>query len=88
MLRELMSEELLFAKIAEREMTAIKINDQFSDQMGEVERGHIEVFPKLWSLRPYGKTNGEIRRFPRLVASYQKVKEKRSTGAIKESCQK
>ena len=43
--------------------------------MGEVERGHIEVFPKLWNLRLYDKTNGEITKIPRLVASYQKVKE-------------
>ena len=43
--------------------------------MGEVERGHIEVFPKLWNLRPYDKTNGEITRVPRLTAAYHKVRE-------------
>ena len=43
--------------------------------MGEVERGHIEVFPKLWSLRPYDKTNGEITRVPRLTAAYHKMRE-------------
>ena len=32
--------------------------------MGEVERGHIEVFPKLWNLRTYDKTNGEMTRVP------------------------
>ena len=69
-LRELMSEDLLFAKIAEPEMTAVNFDDHFSDRMGEVERGHIEVFPKLWNLRPYDKTNGEITRIPRLMASY------------------
>ena len=43
--------------------------------MGEVERGHIEVFPKLWNLRPYDKTNGEMIRVPRLTAAYHKVRE-------------
>ena len=43
--------------------------------MGEVDRGHIEVFPKLWNLRPYDKTNGEITRIPRLTAAYHKVRE-------------
>ena len=59
-LRELMSEDLLFAKISEPEMTVINFDDHFRDCMGEVERGHIEVFPKLWNLRPYDKTNGEM----------------------------
>ena len=59
-LRELMSEDLLFAKISEPEMTVINFDDHFRDRMGEVERGHIEVFPKLWNLRPYDKANGEI----------------------------
>ena len=49
-LRELMSEDLLFAKISEPEMTFINFDDDFRDCMGEVEREHIEVFPKLWSL--------------------------------------
>ena len=74
-LRELMSEDLLFAKISEPEMTAIKFDDRFRDRMGEVGRGQIEVFPKLWNLRPYNKTNGEITRIPRLMASYHKVRE-------------
>ena len=43
--------------------------------MGEVERGHIEVIPKLWNLRPYEKTNSEISRIPRLSAAYRKVRE-------------
>ena len=43
--------------------------------MGEVNRGHIEVFPKLWNLRLYDKTNGEITRTPRLTAAYHKVRE-------------
>ena len=42
-----MSEELLFATISEPEMTVINFNDHFRDRMGEVNRGHIEVFPKL-----------------------------------------
>ena len=33
------------------------------------------MFPKLWNLRPYDKTNGEITRVPRLVAAYHKVRE-------------
>ena len=75
MLRELMSEDLLFAKIAEPEMTVINFDDHFRDRMGEVERGHIEVFPKLWNLRPYDKTNGKMTRVPRLTAAYHKVRE-------------
>ena len=74
-LRELMSKDLLFAKISEPEMTVINFDDHFRDRMGEVERGHIEVFPKLCNLRPYDKTNGEITRVPRLTAAYHKVRE-------------
>ena len=74
-LRELMSEDLLFAKISEPEMTVINFDDHFCDRMREVERGHIEVFPKLWNLRPYDKTNGEMTRVPRLTAAYHKVRE-------------
>ena len=74
-LRELMSEYLLFAKIAEPEMTVSNFDDHFCDRMGEVERGHVEVFPKLWNLRPYDKTNGEMTRVPRLTAAYHKVRE-------------
>ena len=70
-----MSEDLLFAKKSEPEMTVINFDDHFRDRMGEVERGHIEVFPKLWNLRPYDKTNGEITRVPRLTAAYHKVRE-------------
>ena len=74
-LRELMSEDLLFAKISEPEMTVINFDDHFRDRMGEVERGHLEVFPMLGNLRPYDKTNGEITRVPRLTAAYHKVRE-------------
>ena len=74
-LRELMNEDLLFAKISEPEMTVVNFDDHFRDRMGEVDRGHIEVFPKLWNLRPYDKTNGEITRIPRLTAAYHKVRE-------------
>ena len=74
-LRDLMSEDLLFEKIAEPEMMVVNFDDHFRDCMGEVERGHIEVFPKLWNLRPYDKTNGEITRIPRLTAAYHKVRE-------------
>ena len=41
----LMSEDLLFAKISEPEMTVINLDDNFRDRMGEVDGGHIEVFP-------------------------------------------
>ena len=74
-LRELMSEDLLFAKISVPEITVINFDDHFRDRMGERERGHIEVFPKLWNLRPYDKTNGEMTRVPRLTATYHKVRE-------------
>ena len=70
-----MSEDLLFPKISEPEMTVVNFDDHFRDRMGEVERGHIEVFPKLWNLRPYDKTNGEITKIPRLTTAYYKVRE-------------
>ena len=56
-------------------MIVVNFDDHFCDHMGEVERGHIEVFPKLWNLRPYDKTNGEITRIPSLTAAYHKVRE-------------
>ena len=74
-LRELMREDLLFAKILEPEMTVVNFDDHFRDRMREVDRGHIEVFPKLRNLRPYDKTNGEITRILRLTAVYNKVRE-------------
>ena len=67
-LRELMSEHLLLAKISEPEMTVISFDDHFRDRMGEVDRGNIEVFPKLWNFGPHDKTNGEIKRISRLMA--------------------
>ena len=73
-LRELMSEDLLFAKISEPEMTIINFDDHFRDRMGEVDRGHIEVFPKLGNLRPHDKTNGEITRIPRLMAASRSIR--------------
>ena len=57
------------------EILAINFDDHFRDRIGEVEKGHIELIPKLWNLRPYDKMNGEITKIPRLVASFQKVKE-------------
>ena len=74
-LRELMSEDLLVAKISEPEMTVINFDDHFRDRIGEVDRGRIEVFPKLWNLRPYDKTNGKITKIPRMTASYHKLRE-------------
>ena len=46
-LRELMSKTLLFSKVSEPEMTVVNFDDHFRDRMGEVDRGHVEVFPKL-----------------------------------------
>ena len=74
-LRELMSEDSKFAKISEPKMTDINFDDHFRDRMGEVDRGHIEVFPKHWNLRTYDKTNGEVTRIPRPTAAYHKLRE-------------
>ena len=46
-LRVLISEDLLFAKISEPEITIVNFDDQIRHRMGEKDRGHIEVFPKL-----------------------------------------
>ena len=70
-----MSEDLLFAKISEPEMTVVNFDDHFRDRMGEVDRGHIEATPKLWNLRPSDKTNCEITTIPRLTAAYHNVRE-------------
>ena len=61
-LREMMKEDLLIAKKSEPEMTVKNFDDHFRDRMVEVDKGHIEVFPKLRNIRPYNKTNGEITR--------------------------
>ena len=74
-LREMMSEDLLFAEISESETTVLNFDDHFRHRMGEVDRGHIEIFPKLWNTRPCNKTNGEITRNSRLTASYHKLRE-------------
>ena len=74
-LRELVSEDLLFGKISEPEMTIVNFDNHFRDCMGEVERGHFEVFPKLWNLKPHDKMNGEITRIPRFTTAYHKVSE-------------
>ena len=56
-----LSEDLLFAKIAEPDMTAvILINHFFRDCLGVKVRGHLEVFPKLWISRPYDKLAKQI----------------------------
>ena len=85
MLRKSMRGDLAFAKIAEPDMTAVNFHDHFRDRMGEVDRGHIELFPKLWNLRAYEKTNDEITRIPCIIASYQKVRTEMKTGAITKS---
>ena len=56
-------------------MTVVNFDDHFRNRMGIVDRGRIEVFPKLWNLRPHDKMNGEITRIPRLMAAYHKVRE-------------
>ena len=57
-------------------MTAENFNKHFCDRMGEVDRGQLALFSKLWNLLSYDKTNGEITRIPRSLAAYQKVKKK------------
>ena len=52
-LRESMSEDKFFAKTSEPDMTAKNFNNHHRDRMGEVNRYHIKVFPKLFSLRHY-----------------------------------
>ena len=79
-LPELMSEDLLFAKISEQERklsigSAINFDDPFRDRMGEVDRRHIEVFLNFGNLRPNSKSDGGITRISRLIASYHKVRE-------------
>ena len=58
-------------------MTVRNFDDHFRDRMGEVGRGLIEVFPKLWSLRSDDKTNGEVTFIPRLTAAYHKLREEK-----------
>ena len=72
----MMSDDVLFAKISEPVMTIIHVNDHFRDRMGGVDRGHIQVFLKLWKIGPYNKTNGKVTKIPRLIASYHKLREK------------
>ena len=67
-LREMMSEDLLFAKISEPEMTVI-------NRMGEVDKGPIEVLSELWNLKPYDQMNGELTKLSRLTAVYHKLRE-------------
>ena len=69
-----MSEDLLFAKIAEPDMTDVTFSNHFRNRMGEIDRGHLEVSPKLWNLRPSDNKNGETTRIPRLITSYQKMR--------------
>ena len=44
-LRELMRSLIVCQN--SRDMAAVSFNDHFRDRMSEVDRGHIEVFPKL-----------------------------------------
>ena len=63
-------------KIDEPKMFTISFNNLFRDRMGEVERGHAEVYPKLWNLRLCDRTNGEIFRISKLLRAYQKLRKK------------
>ena len=69
-------------------MTVINFDEQFRDRMGKVDRGPLEVFPKLWNLRPFDKTNGEITRIPRLTAAYHKVRDETKVWAIIRNCRR
>ena len=75
-LREAMSKDLLFGKVAEPCVAAMNFKNHLRHRMGEVDRGNLEVILRIWNLRPYHKSNGEITRIPRLIASYQKVRKK------------
>ena len=79
---------MLFAKISEPDKSVINFDDHFGDSMGEVDKGHIVVFPKLWILRPYDKTNGEFTRIPRLTAAYHKMREETKGWVTTRNCQK
>ena len=69
-----MSKTFLFGKVAEPERIAIKFNDHFRDPM-------VEVYPKLWKLILYDKTNGKVSRIPRLMtAEYQKLRKETEDG--------
>ena len=87
-LRELMSEDLLFVKSTEPDMTAVNFNDHFRDRIGEVDRGHIEVFQKLRNLRHYDKRNGETTKNRCLIVLYQKVRKENEDWVTIEGCQK
>ena len=75
-LREAMSQDLLFGKLADSELIAINFNNHFGDRMGEVEREHVKVYPKFRNLRPYDKTNREMSRIPILLTAYRKLRKK------------
>ena len=87
-LREIVSEDLIFAKISEPEMTVINFDNHFRDRLGEVDRWHIVVFPKLWNLRNYDRTNGEVTRIPPLTAAYHKLRAERKGWVTTRNCQK
>ena len=49
------SENLLFGKLEEQELTAVKVNNRFRKKMDEAEMGYIKINPNLRNLRPYEK---------------------------------
>ena len=81
-LRKLMSEDLLFAKISEPEMTVINFDDHFRDRMGEVERGHIEItrVPRL--VAAYHKVREETKDW----GDYEKLPEEIPEFPLKGGC--
>ena len=82
-LQEAMSGDLMFGELDERDLEAI-FNKHFRDRMGEMERGHMEVYSK--NLRPYDKANGEVLEISRLLTANQKVRKKRKNRKISMSC--
>ena len=78
-LQEAMSGDLMFGELDEPDLEAI-LNKHFRDRMGEMERGHKEVYSK--NLRPYDKANGEVLEISRLLTANQKVRKKRKNRKI------
>ena len=54
-LAEARSENLLFGKLEEQELTAVKFNNRFRKKIDEAERGYIRINPNLRNFRPYEK---------------------------------
>ena len=68
--RQALGEDLLFAKMAEPDKTAVTFKNPCRNLMGKIDRGHLVIFPKFWILRPYGKKIEEITRNSRLLSEF------------------